>query len=359
MCCVQGFYGCAFSPDGDAIIANGYSGSLHLWRKEVASASTDAASSSSSSHTFSRWSPGVTVSGHAGSVNDLSWDAEGEYLLSTSSDQTTRLWAPWTQHAIPAAASAAASVVSSQPSWHEISRPQLHGYDLNCLAPIYDPNHTRAHCMASGADEKVLRVFWAPVPFLETLKHISGVETIEPEAASAARPAEPASIPDENRGDGAGGDDEEGGAADIPAAAAAAVKGGKAPPPQQAHGSLLESNQSRALQANLPELGLSNKALRDGESANRLRGMQQVQETISISSRHSASVPPAEDYLLTHTLWPEVEKLYGHGFEILSIACNYEGTLVASACVAKKTQHAVVRVWETKEWAEIMQLECQ
>jgi elongator complex protein 2 len=123
------------------------------------------------------------------------------------------------------------------------------------------------------------------------------------------------------------------------------------------HASLSDS--SRALKANLPELGLSNKALRDGESSNTLRGMHMVSESVHASSSadRSARVPPPEDYLLTHTLWPEIEKLYGHGFELLSVACSYDGSLVASACVAKKSQHAVVRVWETREWSELLQLE--
>lgn len=41
------------------------------------------------------WRPGVVISGHFNAVQDLSWDPEGEFILSVGLDQTTRLITPW------------------------------------------------------------------------------------------------------------------------------------------------------------------------------------------------------------------------------------------------------------------------
>lgn len=56
-----------------------------------------------------------------------------------------------------------------QTTWHEISRPQIHGYDMQCLAMV------GRFQFVSGADEKVLRVFQAPRNFVENFASISGM----------------------------------------------------------------------------------------------------------------------------------------------------------------------------------------
>jgi elongator complex protein 2 len=55
-------------------------------------------------------------------------------------------------------------------SWHELARPQVHGYDIQCVAFI-----SSLH-FASGADEKVVRVFQAPQNFVDNFKRISGMD---------------------------------------------------------------------------------------------------------------------------------------------------------------------------------------
>ncbi|ESO84286.1 hypothetical protein LOTGIDRAFT_176189 [Lottia gigantea] len=86
-----GFYGGMFSPDGLKIIAHGYQGAFHHW---------------SLNQITNQWNPSVTGGGHFESVEDIDWDrSEGEFLLSTSADQTTRLHAPWVHSNRPAALS--------------------------------------------------------------------------------------------------------------------------------------------------------------------------------------------------------------------------------------------------------------
>ena len=72
--------------------------------------------------------------------------------------QTTRIFAPWKNEVC----------LGEKSSWHEIARPQVHGHDINCVAIIHG---TGNHRFVSGADEKVARVFEAPLSFLKTLNH--------------------------------------------------------------------------------------------------------------------------------------------------------------------------------------------
>jgi elongator complex protein 2 len=95
-------------------------------------------------------------------VEDCCWDKHsGRYLLSVSTDQTTRLHAEWKRNEVI--------------SWHEIGRPQIHGYEMKCLAFI-GSNQQR---FVSGADEKILRIFEAPKNFLENFARITKINVDE------------------------------------------------------------------------------------------------------------------------------------------------------------------------------------
>uniref|UniRef100_A0A672SDK0 Elongator complex protein 2 n=1 Tax=Sinocyclocheilus grahami TaxID=75366 RepID=A0A672SDK0_SINGR len=237
-----GFYGCQMSPDGFMILAHAFHGALHLWHCDT-------------------WRPSVVISGHFNAVQDLSWDPEGEFIITVGSDQTTRLFTPWTRNGC------------SEITWHEISRPQIHGYDMQCLTMV------GRFQFVSGADEKVLRVFKAPRNFVENFANIS-CTSLEKLLGS-----------------------------DLPEG------------------------------ASTPALGLSNKAV--------FQGMNPLN-----------SLPPTEDDLLQNTLWPEVQKLYGHGFEMFCLASDSERTVVASACKASKPEHAAILLWSTTSWKQLQSLPC-
>lgn len=63
-------------------------------------------------------------------------------------------------------------------TWHEIARPQVHGHDINCVAIIQGKGN---HRFVSGADEKVARVFEAPLSFLKTLSYAHFQKSFAPE----------------------------------------------------------------------------------------------------------------------------------------------------------------------------------
>lgn len=205
-----------------------------------------------------------------------------QVLTRCSLDQTTRLFAKW--------------IRDSAQTWHEWSRPQIHGYDLNCIDVI---SHSQ---FISGADEKLLRVFSQPRAVACILRKLCGIQDHGQETLPSA--------------------------------------------------------------AGIPVLGLSNKAVNEDESSRewveRLDGDENT-EALN-SSPESLRVknplldldhPPTEDHLARHTLWPEIEKLYGHGYEVSAVASSHNSRLVATACRASSVQHAVIRLYETQGWREI------
>ncbi|CAG2109620.1 unnamed protein product [Medioppia subpectinata] len=238
-----GFLGCASSTQFNLIVGHSFNGAFHIWRC-----------------VDNEWKPDIAISGHFDAVTDISWEPKGEYLLSCSADETTRLHAIWSSRS------------DDKISWHEMSRPQIHGYGIKCIAMI------DRHTFVSGADEKVLRLFRATKCFAQSLKHISNVDI--------------SNDMDEK---------------DVPHS------------------------------ATVPTLGLSNTAVYEPQQVD-----HEFKPTI-------LEVPPTEESLLQNTLWPEIHKLYGHVFELFSVASNRSGTLIASASKASKAENADIILWDVKE----------
>ena len=87
-----GLYGGLFSPGGHYILAHDYQGAFHLWGKEKRTSSDELVNGGSPEV----WSSLPTIGGHFDSVCGISWEPEeGRFLLSVSSDQTSRLHSTW------------------------------------------------------------------------------------------------------------------------------------------------------------------------------------------------------------------------------------------------------------------------
>jgi elongator complex protein 2 len=258
-----GFWIGLWSPDGNSAVSLGRTGS---WRKWTYSAAED------------MWTQQVAITGHVREAKGVSWSRDGSYLLTTGSDQTTRLFSQWKRE-------------DASASWHEFSRPQIHGYDLNCVDAVTNSQ------FITGADEKLLRVFDEPKGVAEMLNKLCAIE-----ASTSAE------LPDA---------------------------------------------------ANIPVLGLSNKAIQavgdDEPFENGDEGEREAVDPASVIRKSTLdfSHPPFEDHLARHLLWPETEKLYGHGYEISAVAVSRDGSLVATACRASSIDHAVIRLYDTKDWLEV------
>jgi elongator complex protein 2 len=67
------------------------------------------------------------------------------------------------------------------------------------------------------------------------------------------------------------------------------------------------------------------------------------------TSRHDYSTPPDEDFLTNNTLWPESNKLYGHGYEIICLAVSNDGKYIASGGKAQSEKHSKLFIWNAEK----------
>ena len=263
-----GFYGAKFSSDGKSIIGHGFLGSLHLWHQNKTEERL--------------WQPGVIHGGHFNEVRDICWEPNGKFLFSASTDQTTRIHASWKQS-------------GDGETYHEIARPQVHGYDMQCLAVL------SRYRFASAAEEKIVRTFQAPGNFVENFRNLVNIEN-------------------DLEGD-----------------------------------EILKTHQKGA---SVPSLGLSNKAVYledlNGQHIDEKKFKDEYPENYFVPI--TMTVPPTEEYLTQNTLWPELQKLYAHGYEVYSLAATKCGNILASACKATSMEHAEIILWNTCTWKILQRL---
>ncbi|EFN82385.1 Probable elongator complex protein 2 [Harpegnathos saltator] len=246
-----GFYGCKFAPDGLHILGYDYQGSFHIWKY---------------SQEIAKWLPRSAPSGHFSEVVDLCWEPKGRFLLTASTDKTTRIHAAWKDNL--------------EERWHEIARPQVHGHDMSCLIML------APYMYASGAEEKVVRVFTATSTFRNRLRSLADVEDFKSIAVSGAT---------------------------------------------------------------VPSLGLTNKATFDEE-------IVEYKTVQNLTTKDSEYETPTEEELTQNTLWPELQKLYGHGYEIFCMAARHDGCLLATACKSTNLEHATIILWSCSTWSQVQKL---
>lgn len=267
-----GLLNCVVSASNEHIIVNSFNGALHFWQFDGAS-----------------WVRRPIVLGHFLPATDLHWDPNGHYLLSASLDATCRLHGAWKRNEDACknedtSRSEGACKDESAPKnedgkWFELARPQVHGYEINCIAPISSIE------FVSGADEKVLRVYKATGSFVNSFERIAGVRC--------------------------------------------------------AHG-----DERLADFAAVPNLGLSNYAVNESNSG---------ENKALVFKPETFEQPPKEESLLTNTLWPEIQKIYGHGYELFAVAVNERRQQIASACKATNHEDAALCVWNIRSDYSLMQ----
>lgn len=278
-----GFFGARMAPTRRSLLGHGYHGSFHLWQLD-----DDDKQSNADVDVPSGWRPAVMAAGgHFGEVRDMSWDPSGSYVLSVSADQTTRVHASMGEPA----------------QWHELARPQVHGYDMQTIAVL------GRYRFASGAEEKIVRTFQAPSAFVHALRAVDGVSAKDAAADLEGDvvlncewhlEVEWIGIWDKY-------------SFDICAA--------------------------KSTGATLPSLGLSNQPT-----------IETTTDAHSVVELHNDGLgasrqPPTEETLMQNTLWPETQKLYGHGYEVYALCANSDGSLLASACKATSVAHAAIILW--------------
>lgn len=53
---------------------------------------------------------------------------------------------------------------------------------------------------------------------------------------------------------------------------------------------------------------------------------------------------PTEDHLVSNTLWPELNKMYGH--EISCLVTSSSGKHIASCCKSQSFKHSAILIWD-------------
>ena len=279
------FFYATFLNSYKEVLAYSYHGSLYYWKM----------------NNEGKFEAEPIVHGHFDEVTDIRWDPSNNILFSCSHDETTRSFGYWEKNK----------------SWHEINRPQIHGYPIHSLSCINTNNINQNEnkneeliCkIISASEEKVLRIFNPPFNIIKFLKELSKKELRFKSDNSNE-------FYEKKYGN---------------------VEGSKQALGLMNREVVLEEKDEEASNFDYskfdPDAILTNKP-------------EQVYE-----SRYNYEIPPDEDFLSNNTLWPEEAKMYGHGNEIYTIDISHDGKFLASGQKAQEVKNAKLYLWnvETKK----------
>lgn len=281
-----GFWSCFWIIDNDkkkeSVYTSGKTGSWRCWSRTINQEATPVLENDDNeeeeeqkklemifddNYYSQNWEQESFILGPTRECNGLSWDAsKGEYLLSTSLDQTTRLYA--------------LNKKSDNTEWREFARPQIHGYDLTNILSISQTE------FISAGEEKIIRIFKEPKNVADILKKFSGIEYDQTDVSQIA---------------------------------------------------------------SMPTLGLSNKAGEAETSAE--EGINAETDTDMITNiLNNLTTPPLEDQLQRFTLFPEIEKLYGHGFEISCFDFDKTSNILASCNKSNTKKNSQIKIFNLNDY---------
>ena len=230
--------------------------------------------------------------GHSDSVSDIAWDSTSNFLVSASDDKTSRI------------------LVEKDSDWHEVSRSQIHGWGINAINFLSLAKDT-CDILVCGADEKIVRL-------LEPTAHFVNYFNTFNNSNLKLFFSDP-----------------------------------------QLEQSLLESENPRIYkaynEAGQEVLGLMVRTQNTEKIKLQETPAEEEEEDVEEKAKPKAdkvdySNPPTEDFLTNYTLWPEINKLYGHGNEISCMAVKKQNSLLVTACKSQSEEHSALIFWNLKDF---------
>jgi elongator complex protein 2 len=146
----NGMYGAIWDPcmssanKKQAALGHGYGGALQIWSRKQEDGRLDS------------WKAQSGLGGHFAPSTCVRWEPSGRYFITGGLDKTTRLHGCFRE--------------GQEESWHEMARPQSHGFEIASLAWL------SRLAFASAGDEKIIRVLEAPTGFVKTIQSLSQLD---------------------------------------------------------------------------------------------------------------------------------------------------------------------------------------